>query len=244
LRRRRLLGLGLPLLVALEPPDRVALIAHELAHQRNGDPARFFVIHSSVVGLATLYWALRPSYFENRGDLVVVQDIATGMVRALSWPVGLVLRAQIVLMLRHSQRAEYLADHLAAEVAGSDAVVSLHEKLLLGGVLDGVLQRQALDHRSDGAAVIGVLRDAVRAVPDRERERRRRAARLEDAHLLTTHPPTGRRIEFLRRRPALAPRLVLDAQRAAQIEAELARRESALGRRLVDKWRSGRRLAS
>ena len=32
--------LGLPLVSVLEPQERVALIAHEIAHDVNGDPAR------------------------------------------------------------------------------------------------------------------------------------------------------------------------------------------------------------
>ncbi len=58
IRQRRVLTLGLPLLVALEPQERVALIAHELAHERNGDGTRGLVVGSSLNGLGVLYGLL------------------------------------------------------------------------------------------------------------------------------------------------------------------------------------------
>jgi hypothetical protein len=55
LRRRRVLTLGLPLLMLLEPQQRVALVAHELAHERNGDATHGLVVGSSVRALAEFY---------------------------------------------------------------------------------------------------------------------------------------------------------------------------------------------
>jgi hypothetical protein len=53
-RRRRVLTLGLPLFHALEAQQRVALIAHELGHARNGDSTRGLYVGSSINGLAEL----------------------------------------------------------------------------------------------------------------------------------------------------------------------------------------------
>lgn len=50
---RRVLGLGLPLLYALPPQERVAVIAHELAHARNGDPTRTGLIGTALDGWPT-----------------------------------------------------------------------------------------------------------------------------------------------------------------------------------------------
>ncbi|MBA3331233.1 MAG: M48 family metalloprotease, partial [Actinobacteria bacterium] len=60
LRRRRVLRLGLPLLAVLDPQERVAVIAHELAHGRNGDARRGFFVGSAVRGLGELYGVVRP----------------------------------------------------------------------------------------------------------------------------------------------------------------------------------------
>jgi hypothetical protein len=74
-------------------------------------------------------------------------------------------------------------------------------------------------------------------VPDRERERRRRVARREDARLGETHPPSGKRIELLERRPRVAPAVVLDATRSTAIDLELATRRTAAGRQLLEEYR-------
>ena len=117
------------------------------------------------------------------------------------------------------------------------------EKLLTAGFVDSVLQRHAIDRRVGGAATIGLVRTAIRDVPERERERRRRAARLEADQLSTTHPRTARRIELLQLRPARTPVVELSTARQAKLEAELAPFEPDIGRQLVDGWHAGRRLA-
>ena len=61
-RRRRVLVLGLPMLAALGPQQRVALIAHELGHDRNGDVIRGLFVGSAVNGLRALSWLLHPSH--------------------------------------------------------------------------------------------------------------------------------------------------------------------------------------
>ncbi len=45
---KRLLELGLPLLTILEPQERIAILSHELAHGVNGDPARGFVMQTTI----------------------------------------------------------------------------------------------------------------------------------------------------------------------------------------------------
>jgi hypothetical protein len=60
-----------------------------------------------------------------------------------------------------------------------------------------------------------------RRVPERELERRRRAARLGHARLDVTHPPTGLRIRLLESRPRAAARVRLDLEDVAAIDREL-----------------------
>src|SRR5438094_618563 len=59
-RRRRTLTLGLPLLTVLPPQPRAALIAHELAHARNGDSTRGFFVGGAINALSTWYGILGP----------------------------------------------------------------------------------------------------------------------------------------------------------------------------------------
>jgi Zn-dependent protease with chaperone function len=236
-RRRRVLTLGLPMLAVLEPEERVAVVAHEFAHGRNGDSGRSLVVSSAVNGLVELYWLLAPG-----GGSVVFNELAAldRVVNVVFWiisrPVLAVLNLELHLLLRDGQRAEYQADALAASVAGSAAVVALHEKALLGPVAAGAAQRLASARITD-TSVFDEIVHAVADVPERERERRRRVARLEHARLDDTHPPTAFRIRMLEERAPAAPRVALDAARSQAIDAELAPHRPALHAELLDTFR-------
>lgn len=189
-RRQRVLTLGLPLWLALGRQARVALLAHELAHERNGDSSRGLVLGSSLDALAAIYTTLSPHGYDGLGPL---GDLASALGALLALPVRAVLWAQATLVLGDSQRAEYLADALAADVAGTDAQIALQEALLLNPLLMGVVQRHAVDHR----------------------------------------------IAFQERRGHRDAALLLDPDRNARIDAELAPLEDAAGRALVEAWRAG-----
>jgi heat shock protein HtpX len=60
-RRRRILHLGLPLVSILNGEERVALLAHELAHSVNGDPNRGFFVGTAISSLAQWHYLLRPN---------------------------------------------------------------------------------------------------------------------------------------------------------------------------------------
>ena len=124
-RQQNVLLIGLPLLTALAPAERVSLIAHELGHIRNGDVRRGLVVGTALNGLVELYSLLQPE----RGAM-------SWMVNIFFWPLSRpvlgLLYLELHLLLRDSRRAEYLADAREAEVAGTAAAVSLSEIQLLG----------------------------------------------------------------------------------------------------------------
>ncbi|MFN2469248.1 MAG: M48 family metalloprotease [Gaiellaceae bacterium] len=237
-RRRRFLKLGLPLLCALGPQERVALIAHELAHGRNGDSSRSFLVGSALEGLGELYLLVAP---DDRGEvqgweLGGLDGILNAFFYVLSRPVYWLLLLQLHLLARDSQRAEYLADALAARVAGTAAVIPLHEKLLLDSTFRSVIQRGA----QGGAAetdTFDELAAVFAAMPERERERRRRVARLEGASLGASHPPTAHRLRLLEGRPAAEAQVVLTEERSATVDAELSRHRKALQQELLEEYR-------
>jgi heat shock protein HtpX len=112
--RRRLLAIGLPLWAGLAPQQRVALLAHEMGHLVNHDIRR-----GRTVGLArcTLSELL---HFLNL-LAVMTAWILSPILLPLAAPLWL---ANVLLLLigqRDGQRAEYLADEVAATVAGTDA---------------------------------------------------------------------------------------------------------------------------
>jgi Zn-dependent protease with chaperone function len=238
LRRRRVLTLGLPLLTALEPQERVALIAHELAHARNGDATRGVLVGSALRGLDELFGVVAPNELvEAETELGIVERIANWMLYLISRPILGLLLVELHLLLRDSQRAEYLADALSAQVAGTDAVISTQEKLLLEPTFQSVVQHTAHASADPDTDLFAELEAALVAVPDRERERRRRVARLEEARLSDTHPPTGKRIRLLEARARQEPSVVLVPERSAAIDSELARHRPAAQRELVEEYR-------
>jgi Zn-dependent protease with chaperone function len=230
--RRRVLTLGLPLWTALEPNERVALLAHELAHERNGDARRGLFVHGAVSALAELYFVLAPGREDPDEPVEFVDAVVGALLWVVSRPLWALLLLEVHLLLRDSQRAEYLADRRAASVAGTDAAVSLAEKMLLAPSLAMVAQRTA--HAGDSAGdLFDELAATIGSVPARERERRRRVARLEAARLDATHPPTAKRIELLESRRREPPRVRLDPVRAQFIDEELRALRPKLQRALV-----------
>lgn len=236
LRRTRTLTLGLPLLTVLPPQVRAALIAHELAHGRNGDSARGLFVGGAAGSLSELYYLVAPKRRLDRDPTFGgLEHVANLFFWVVSRPVWWLLQLQIHLLLRDSQRAEYLADVLAADVAGAGAVVELHERLLLASTFDAVVQNAARD-TSDG--LLDRAATQLLAVPERERERRRRVARLETARLNSTHPPTASRIELVERRGSRNAKIVVTEERSAEIDQELAGRRPAIEEKLVDEYRA------
>ena len=235
-RRRRVLVVGIPVLAALEPQERVAMIAHEVGHDRNGDVSRGVFIGSAVNGLDTLSDVLRPPRHPGGISLGLFESITGGLMWVLTRPIDAVLWLEARLLLRDMQRAEYLADAAAARVAGTAAAIALHERLLLYSTFQGAIQQAALADDAHGA--LDRVRAALRSVPERERERRRRVARLEQTRLEDTHPPTGMRIALLEDRAARPPAVRLDASASARIDAELEPLVTPTGRALVDRYRA------
>jgi Zn-dependent protease with chaperone function len=234
-RRKRVLALGLPLLSILEPQERVALIAHELAHGRNGDATRGFIVGGALEACEQLEGALtRREDSLSQTYFAFAELLSYGFLWLVSRPLVLFQHTLWLLLLRDCHRAEYFADALAARVAGSDAEIALDEKLLLHSVFETVAMRSA---RGEGD-LFADLRSAIDDVPERERERRRRMARMEGVRLTSTHPPTGRRLELIEARPQESGQVFLSDERSAKIDRELQSVRTELRERLAEDYRS------
>jgi Zn-dependent protease with chaperone function len=236
LRRTRVLALGLPLLSMLEPQERVALIAHELAHARNGDSGRGFFVGGALRALEEVYAVLAPEdHVDSYIELAIFEKLTNMAMWVISRPALGLLYLQLFLLAQDRQRAEYLADALAAEVAGAKASVGLSEKLLLEPTFRAAVMRAARDHAAEPEAdLFSELAARTVDIPIRERERRRRVARLEAARLDDTHPPTARRIELLEARGGEEPRVTLGGSRSDQIDEELKPKRRPFHRLLVE----------
>ncbi|MCB0008025.1 MAG: M48 family metalloprotease [Anaerolineales bacterium] len=242
-RRRRYILLGYPLFYVLAPQEKVAILAHELAHGVNGDPLRGLFVGSAVNSLA--YWAtaLRPTrIWQVTPGMPLAIFSAIFMVpvnwamRALAGLLRLIAQGLLTLVFRDSQRAEYLADSLAAQVAGSAAMLSGLEKLyLLESVRTAVQQHVLGNAKSD---MFAAIKSRIASVPTRELERLRRVNLAEFARLDITHPPTPHRVSLLRQNPILQPQMVLSAAADANLMAELAQQAPTIQRRMADQFMS------
>ncbi|MGC4771649.1 M48 family metallopeptidase [Micromonospora sp. DT44] len=233
LRRRRVLALGLPLWGSLPAGERVALLGHELGHFVNGDPRRGLLTQPAFTMLASAADLFRPVRTTVGAGLVEMVGDALG--RAFQWVMSRVLfGAHLVLVsvaLRDSQRAEYLADDLAARVAGTTAATDLLDALLAAeSVKLAVRVQTRAGHGPDRWR--SAFAEARAASGDRLPLLRQLSVR-DEASLFAAHPPLGLRRQLLAGRPWQDPSVVLTPARLERIDAELAG-EYARFRRTVE----------
>jgi heat shock protein HtpX len=226
LRRRRVLTIGLPLWLSLAPQHRVALLGHELGHFVNGDVRR-----GPLTGLAfsffdTLSGLTRPSHrsFAPRtasGGLAVIAEWITGLILAVLHGVFTVLQVGLVwLAMRATHTAEYAADRVASEAAGSPATASMLDRLLLRDGCMTVLGRAARND-PDPAHWRAEVATSMAGAQDRIPRLRQLSSR-DDASLFRSHPPTGLRAQMAVARPQITAKVVLSEAEAARIDGELA----------------------
>jgi Zn-dependent protease with chaperone function len=225
-RRRTYVSIGLPLIAALGPRERLALIGHEIGHQVNGDPRRGSFVGTALSTLLRWNDLLRPFPVRSLPDMVANALMAIP-ARLTRWTaIGL-----LHLIWREGQRAEYLADDLGSRVAGSDAAISALEAVF--GV--SAWEQAVHDLRHN-------LRPGVRLF-DQYRElvaERATVASPEQVpegqpgfRLDATHPPTAYRIEFVRSHPRTAT-VEFSADRSREIDRELLVFEDQIERTFLD----------
>jgi heat shock protein HtpX len=220
-RHRHTLAVGLPLLAVLDAQELAALLSHELAHAANHDPSRSLFILAAQNSLGTWFslfysrnrWQIR----RGLANLVLLIVNIVGLPAAcLLWLTGVLLNH---LLWVEQQRAEYLADWLAAQVSGTAAQLALLDKGLLGGVYDRLLLFAFLDHSI--GRIIEELKGRIQAMPARELERIRREEELVWTAAPSGHPPAAYRKGVLAAHPAMPGELALSPAEFDRIRFEL-----------------------
>jgi Zn-dependent protease with chaperone function len=151
--------------------------------------------------------------------------LGTALLRVLgplAIPVMLPLDAVFALLLvlgqRDGQRAEYLADQIAVDVAGSDAVMHMLDFLLVSnGLVATLMAVRGRPARPDAWRAAG---EQTRRVAGDLTVLGQRSLRT-GASLLATHPPVGRRARMVRGRPDQPPTVTMSDAEAQRIDAEL-----------------------
>jgi Zn-dependent protease with chaperone function len=224
-RRAPVLWVGLPLWMALRPQERLAVIGHEIAHGVNGDGTRGFIVGSALSALDEWIGLLRGP-MGLIGYLIWIFSIPFAAVQSLL--------AQLLCFDR--QQAEYFADYLASTVSGTEAMVSTLRRMACGEHLDDVLLQSAYSTSQSGARILGLFRERIASLPDREWQRLARASQREGASLDASHPPTAYRIEFLNAHAVANPKIVATEDMMRTIDAELNAVQERLGKRLIAQY--------
>ncbi|MFH0180063.1 M48 family metallopeptidase [Streptomyces cacaoi] len=243
LRGRRMLVLGMPYWEILTPQQRVALLGHELGHYSNGDVRHHTVLGSAYASLTTWAYCFSPDDDPDPADSAL-QLLSNLLLLAPYWLVTGVLLLLDRLTLRASQRAEYLADRMSAQVGSTEAAVGLTDRMLVTDSVEGVLIREANRAALTGPSGYRGAEDRadelwerltahMASVPDSEYERQRRVAALRGHSVDATHPPTHLRRAGLAAGERLPAAVVVEGDRADRIAAELAEARQWLGRRII-----------
>ncbi|MFF0426123.1 M48 family metalloprotease [Streptomyces sp. NPDC004520] len=238
IRQHRVLRIGLSLWEVLSPQERIALLGHEFGHYAHGDTRHSLLVGGAFQSLGTWRYTLAPAPAHS-----LVEDFANLMTALPRLLVDGLLVLLEHLTLRQSQRAEYLADSTAARTAGAEAAAGLMDRLLIGESVAGALRRESVAARTriGGAArredpAEGLwerLTAHAASVPEHEYERLRRVAERRGHQVDSTHPPTHLRHRRLTRGAPGGALIVLDAARAAEVDADLAEARRSVARELV-----------
>ncbi|WP_214325167.1 M48 family metallopeptidase [Nonomuraea sediminis] len=239
LRRRRVLTLGYPLWLVLTPQERIALLGHELAHSSNGDSRHGVVVGTAFGALAELRSAARSDReaVPEHGLFVLVGHWASQVVLwLLRLTVGGFDTVLELVNLRSSQRAEYRADAMSVEIAGTVAAASaLDAHDTRCGLAASFLETRTMAiPRNEG--LWEALQAYMSGIPESEFERRRRGARLVALRVDRTHPPSYLRHEHVLGLPYREP--AVTAAGMGEIDRELAVRAGRVERELRDSIRA------
>lgn len=225
------LTLGLPLLFGFHPQELVYLLAHELAHEVNGDPLRGQWLAAALNVLHTVQHLLAPA----RLGIGSADALANGVRWLMVLPVHGLIWMLYALLGEASQRAEYRADLLAASVSGSEAAVAGLSKLHFADLLEFALQKQRSNPERPHAFL--ELRYAWDHLGPEQWARRQQQIAQQRLRLDQSHPPTVNRMEVVARHD-LPVVLRLSAERMERIDIELAPFVSRIQAEVYDHFRA------
>ncbi|WP_433179555.1 M48 family metallopeptidase [Actinoallomurus sp. CA-150999] len=224
LRRRRVVVIGLPLWNALTPEERISVLSHEMGHAVNGDSRHLLVVGTALHTLERLYVLLRRDreWEAHAPGLFALMGLALRLAKwLLRPPVAGTYLALSLLTLRAGQRAEYLADRLAAVAASPAAAAGALDKVrtVEEALLPAVHFQAAFPQK---VVLWKKHRELIARIPALELERRRRISAAAEHRVDHSHPPTHLRITLLREFAPTEPRISLTSQEVEAIESELA----------------------
>ncbi|MER7244259.1 M48 family metallopeptidase [Kribbella sp. NPDC000426] len=215
-RYRRVLLLGLPAWVALNPQERYAVLAHATYDDQRGTHDRVLGAAEHILG--ELAAAVQPGALDSAGDgklkssegvVVLVgqgsddQVLHSRLVQIANAVLGPPIRGYRRLLRRLDlsgrQRREYRIDRRVAELVGSEPTARSLERLLLAGACFRALARAV--RFEPGCDPLDVLRRTAAEIPDHELVRLIRVDQAQNGRTDADHPPTWQRTRLLRANP-------------------------------------------
>lgn len=237
-KQKNTLTLGFPLWEILADQERVALIAHEMAHAVNGDASRSMFVGTAIQSLITWYKIIEPGPIIPAGmNFIGLLGIPFRLIAALV--AGMIwgfIRLLTILLFRDMQRAEYLADRLGANTAGREAFAGLLRQMFHNDSFMLAVQHCALN--SQKPDFYKEMHELIENTPQSELERIRRLENRDMIRLDATHPPTGLRIKMLQDQPMQAPAITADPETFGAIDQQFTKYRVKIQARLVEHYRA------
>jgi heat shock protein HtpX len=233
-RPRRILVVGVRLLLALRPDEVVALLGHELGHLKYDDARRLLRTWPARTTFGRLSELVRPRVTAIEVGpspaifALLLWQIVGGSLSLLLFAAHRAVRS---VSARHDRTVELRADDSAVLAAGTDSVLRMVDVLAALPSLTGYLQH----HVPKGEAA-ATWRRMLGSVRDREAAAapaRRQLSIRTDAWLLASHPAPGRRHQRLDGRPRQEAAVVVSDAEAEQLEQEVAPYAEALHRTML-----------
>lgn len=209
------LTLGLPLIYGLRAQEFLSVLAHEIAHEVSGDPARGQWIGNALSMLGTLNMVLAPLPVARLQLSQLPVQIVRWVIFLPFWGLSWLFQS---LLGEENQRAEFRADLIAAQIAGSEPALRTLDKLHFGNLLEVALQKQRSMPERPHAFL--ELRHSWDRLGPQQLEQQRTSMTQERLRLDASHPPTSDRIAVLSHHD-LPGTLSLSQERADRIYREL-----------------------
>ena len=190
-RRDWILGIGLAMWATLSPQQRIALLAHELGHRVSDDPMRHGVFARAKVVLENWYETFD---LDRHIDAPIIQMVMTGLIGAyyqiFSW-----------FSFFESQRAEYRADAIAAQVSGRQASHEMLEILTRADLgMIAIVDLYPYRDQQNGH-IFDHMAQAIAGADGATKGRYLAEAEAQKRCVDSSHPPTSMRIEFIQSLP-------------------------------------------
>jgi len=235
LRRRRVMVLGVPLLLALRPQEVVSLIGHELGHLKYSDARRSLLTQTARTTFGRLGRLVRPPRVSATETGIGLHLVGLFLWQAIGGTLAVLLygihRKLNAIAARDNRTLELRADEAAAQAGGTDAALRLQDVLAMLPLLTTYVQHHV--PRNEAAKLWRRMLHTVRERDAAAASAWRQLSNRTDASLWASHPAPGRRHQWLSTRPRRGAAVVVGEAEAERLEREIIPYAEALHRTML-----------